>query len=365
MLERLGGNPNFRVNKKWKELKSRLSKDPGNLALVLELSESYIAEGYAKSDPRYSGYAQALLLPWWSLNDPPLSTIFLRAKMREIEHNFNGALTDLEGVLKSDPNFVEALLTQARVLRVTGKIDEAQVCCKKLRKLTTELIATACSSQLLGLIGQAETGYRELLNVKERSPKAQIPVMTWISQILSDLAFQLGKLTEMEAHLRDGLKWDPSDTELLGSLADFLLDSERPKEVVSLLKDRIEWDKLLLRLALAEQRLKSPKLNEHKEMLLERFDSYSRRRMPVRQREETQFIMYLLDSPKQAIFMAKDNWENQRQPIDARLLLESALVAEDNQTIDEVRQWVTKNRINDKKLNPLLDKAKQPKTLPK
>jgi hypothetical protein len=36
----------------------------------------------SESDPRYNGYAEAALRPWWSLPHPPNSVLLLRAPMK-------------------------------------------------------------------------------------------------------------------------------------------------------------------------------------------------------------------------------------------------------------------------------------------
>ena len=60
------------------------------------------------------------------------------------------------------------------------------------------------------------------------------------------------------------------DTYLKGAYADFLLD-ERHAEVAALLKNELRADALLLRLALAEQKLRRPSASGHVEALKARF----------------------------------------------------------------------------------------------
>ena len=52
------------------QLRKALAKDPENLELAIEVARRYLKLGRAESDPRYHGYAQAALRPWWEQKDP-------------------------------------------------------------------------------------------------------------------------------------------------------------------------------------------------------------------------------------------------------------------------------------------------------
>ena len=108
------------------------------------------------------------------------------------------------------------------------------------------------------------------------------------------------------------------DPYLLGAYADFLLDQDRPGEVLALLDDETRIDPLLLRLALAERRLGAEALGAHVALLQARFDAARRRGDSVHLREEARFTLHLLDRPGAALELARRNWATQREPADAR-----------------------------------------------
>jgi hypothetical protein len=109
---------------------------------------------------------------------------------------------------------------------------------------------------------------------------------------------------------------------LLGAYADFLLDARRPQEVLTLLQNELRIDPLLLRFALAEQMVGAPAVFQHISDLDERF-AMSRLRGDVsHRREEARFALHLSKRASDALQLAEANWTVQREPWDARLLLE-------------------------------------------
>src|SRR6185437_7036119 len=85
-----------------------LARDPRNLALALDAARADVARGRAAGDPRYLGYAQAALAPWWDAPAPPVAVLVLRATIRQSLHDFDAALDDLRDAVTRDPGNVQA-----------------------------------------------------------------------------------------------------------------------------------------------------------------------------------------------------------------------------------------------------------------
>ena len=106
---------------------SELTKDPENLAMSLQLAKEYIETSRAESDPRYLGYAEATLAPWWHLPQPPIEVLVLRATVRQSSHDFESALADLAQVLKLTNNILSfvamAATAEAFVMGGKGGVD--------------------------------------------------------------------------------------------------------------------------------------------------------------------------------------------------------------------------------------------------
>ena len=95
VLERLPFTASDPVIRELRALHDRLKDEPNNLPLAIRLARGYLELGRVTGDPRYAGYAQAALAPWWDLNQPPEEVLVLRATLRQRVHQFDAALADL------------------------------------------------------------------------------------------------------------------------------------------------------------------------------------------------------------------------------------------------------------------------------
>ena len=334
--------------------RARLAEDPANLNRAFSLASAYLALGQSQGDPRYEGYAQAALAPWWNLVEPPVPVLILRAMLEQRRHDFDAALADLERVLARQPGHPQALLTKATILGVQGKPAEALDSCAQLTGGVEILVEAACTASAYGLAGRTRDGYRLLQDGRRRSPGAEPILQVWAHTILGELAEQLGYVAAAEKHFRDALSL-ARDPYLLGAYADFLLDQDRPDEVVELLEDESRIDPLLLRLALAEQRLDAAALGEHLALLQDRFDAARRRGDSVHLREEARFNLHLLDRPGEALELARRNWATQREPADARILLEAAIAAGKPAAAQPVLDWIERTGLEHVGIQALAD----------
>ena len=126
VLERLPGRSTAAEARELRRERAELAGDPENLRTSLALARTYIEKSRAESDPRYLGFAQATLNPWWNLPQPPVEVLVLRATIRQSTHDFNAALADLDLALKADPTHAQAWLTRAVILQVRGEYRSGQ-----------------------------------------------------------------------------------------------------------------------------------------------------------------------------------------------------------------------------------------------
>ena len=336
-----------------RQLRNRLADNPNDLERATQLAQRYIEYGRAEGDPRYYGYAQAALKPWWDLSNPPVAALLLRATLRQARHDFNGALGDLSAILNSNPDNAQAWLTQALLQQVQADYPAAKKSCLNLLRLSPELIATSCISLVSSLSGQAEKSYQLLRRVYLQNAEASADQRLWVLTLLAEMAVRLGHDQAAEQHFKQALALGLRDIYLLAAYSDFLLDQGRAQEAVTLLQDESRADALLLRLALAEKILRTPTLAGHVDALRARFAASAARADSVHQREEARYTLHLLEQPKAALLLAEKNWGVQREPDDARILLEAAFAAGDIKAAQPVLDWMSRNNVEDKRLTQL------------
>ena len=344
-------------NQKLRELRrqhAELARNPNDLTLALRVATLDIEAARAESDPRYNGYAEAALGPWLGLLSPPNTVLLVRATLRQATHDFKAALDDLDRVILADPRNLQARLTRAIILQVQGEYGQALKACLSLALLAEHLVTTTCLASVNSLQGQGVMSRAALQSALEGiSPDENPQLHLWALTILAEIEARLGELIAAEQHFREALSLGLRDGYLLGAYADFLLDTGRPQEVQALLQDEVRIDPLLLRLALAEQRLGTPSLPKHISDLSERFAMSRLRGDTSHRREEARFALRLLNQVPNALRLAEANWSVQHEPWDARILLEAALAADAPLAARSVLDWLKGSRLEDEQIQKL------------
>ncbi|HKC42457.1 MAG TPA: hypothetical protein VKC64_01430, partial [Burkholderiales bacterium] len=210
-----------------------------------------------------------------------------------------------------------------------------------------------CKASVDGVTGQAAPAYASLRDALARARGVRAGATLWMLTRLAEFSLVLDEPDRAEQHFKEALALGVNDQFLLAAYADFLLDRGRPTEVAALLKDWTRSDALLLRLALAEKALKAPGLNEHTRALRARFDAAALRGGALHQQEEARFNLYLLGQPSRALTLAQANWALQREPRDARILLEAALAANDPAAAQPALDWLARSGYEDPHLRRL------------
>ena len=313
VLERLpvAANP---VNRELRALRNTLNANPGQLDLAIKLSKRYIELGKAEADPRYYGYAQGVLKPWWDIPEPSSEVMLLRALILQNRHDFDSALHDLETLLRREPTNAQAWLTQAVILQVRARYDEAQRSCFPLMELDAPLVASTCLASIGSLTGHAAKSYDFLREAMKETQIISTDQRLWSLTVLAEIASRMGKNKEANQFFTEALKIRQQDVYLLNAYADFLLDQKRPAEVIAMLSDKTRIDSLLLRVALAKQQLGDNDLPNIITQLKARFAASRLRGENLHQGDEARFTLYLLKQPQQALQLAQANWVSQREP---------------------------------------------------
>ena len=330
-----------------RQMHKRLRRDPANLELAVELAWRYTRIGRQQADPRFLGYAQAVLAPWWKQSTPPAEVLMLRATLRQNRHDYTGALKDLSQLLKRQPRHRQALLTRAVVQQVIGDYSGAMRSCYSLLWLSNQIVSSTCISSILSLTGQAEQAYQLLQSTLVRQQQGNIEERQWALTQLAEISQRLGRLNDAEKYYRRALLLEHRSIYLLSSYADFLLAQHRPQQVQALLTHETATDALLLRLVLAEQQLGAPEFSMHAADIKARFVAARLRQSSLHTAAEARYALAIEHDAQRALELARLNWQTQREPSDAQLLLEAALAAEEPDAALPVLSWLERTSLQD------------------
>jgi len=343
--------------KRLRSLQNQANGNPKDYALALNLARNYIELGRIHSDPRYYGYAEALLKPWLSPQHAQPDALVLRATILQNRHDFQPALADLKAALKLNQRLPDAWLTLAAIYEVQGEYARALRSCLALTKFSVSLPSTICINSAMSLSGQAQTAYRQLTAAVTETD-GEPSEMTWAYNLLAELAERLNLAKDAESWYHKALARNYRSVYLLASYSDFLLDHHRYEEVVKLLQNETQVDTLLLRLTLAEQQLQHKPFKDHVNLIKSRIAAAKPRGDSVHQGDESRFALQVLKEPKTALSLAISNWAVQKEPRDARILLEAALAANQPDAAFPIIEFLETKHLEDARLKPLLKVAK-------
>ncbi|HEX9183079.1 MAG TPA: hypothetical protein VF876_07445, partial [Burkholderiales bacterium] len=230
---------------------------------------------------------------------------------------------------------------------------DAARACAALAPLADELMATGCSAYVEAATGGTRAAYARLRGALERAPQAGAAARLWSETRLAEMAARLGDAAGAERHFKAALTLGVNDNFLLAAYADFLLAQRRPREVVALLGDWTRADTLLLRLALAERALGLAEATRHAQILGERFAAAARRGERLHLAEEARYLLELRGDAAAALAAAAENWQSQREPRDALILLEAARAARNAAAAAPALEWLARTGFEDERMRRL------------
>ena len=314
--------------------RAQLRAAPDNLPLALALARDALTQARLSGDPRELGQAQAALAPWWDMPQPPAAVQLLRASVRQSLHDFKAALADLDALLSQGsaltlPLRAQALLSRAGVHQVQGRHAAAAQDCVRLQSpefaplgAGVSWTGKVCQAELRSLQGEADEARRALQALAREAPADQA---AWLTLVRAELADRLQD--PRAGGLFASAATQLGDVYSLGAYADWLLAHGRAADVPPLLAGREEADALLLRLALAYRYTGDARLEDAARQLQGRFADALARGDTSHARERARFALGILDDVPTALRLATQNWASQKEPADARLLIDTARAA--------------------------------------
>ncbi|MGF2687962.1 tetratricopeptide repeat protein [Marinobacter sp. DUT-3] len=318
---------------------------PDSAPALADQVQAFLLQARSQGDPRYLGYAQALFERWPESRMTDRLKI-LRATLNQSLHRFESAREELTDILnESNSNrqqVTQARLTLANLELVQGHYESAHSHCQQLANDFPGLIAASCLAQVEARTGHAETAYQSLHAQTRQSPASDATSQIWALGTLADIAAQLGR-PEAEQHWRQVLALAPDDLYTRTQLADWLLERGENKAVIKLTDAYEQVDSLAVIRAIAMKRHKHTDAGRLSAMLEERFTEARWRGTLLHQRDLARYALEIEGDAETALTHALANWQDQREPLDTRLLLRAAESAGNDPVAADVRAWLDKH----------------------
>jgi len=307
---------------------------------LADLIQAQILRARTTGDPRFLGYSEGLFQQWQGTLTDRLRV--LRATVQQSLHNFDRARNDLTQVIGTSSDRrqrIQALLMLANLELVQGQYQAAAKYCNQLEQHLPGLIAASCQAQTQARTGQPGTAYKTLKRQVASASNANATSLTWAEGTLCDIAIQLGDPAAL-VHCRKVLTLQPDDLYIRGQMADWHITQSQYEEAIALTEGYEQVDSLAVLRAIAMKQSGHRDAARLAEALRERFAEAQWRGNLLHQRDFARFQLDIDDDADAALNNARGNWQEQREPLDTRLLLRAAIAAGDQSQLSTTRAWL-------------------------
>jgi uncharacterized protein (TIGR02996 family) len=331
------------------------STEATHLDDALATARRYIEVGQTYSDPRAYGYAQAALGKWWDINAAPPAVLVMRARILQFRHEFKPALAQLEAALKSDQFDPDAWLLFASIEQVQGNMAASRAACLKLIPMADPLVGATCVASTAALTDHAQQAEQLLASSLQQATATSTAERAWAWTTLAEIrARRSGSQgSGAENAFKRALLIEPNDVYARAAYADLLLDQNRPGDARTLLGDANQADALLLRACIAAKRNGDSDATTLQDNLASRFAEARERGDESHLREQARFALEVENDVPRALDLAKRNFTIQREPADARILLDAATAAGNKVSAQPVLDWLLATSIDALRLQTL------------
>ena len=353
VVERLPGRASDPATRRVESLRKQLAARPDDAELRVEIARRYFDMAMAQGDPRYVGYASAALAPLARAAAINPNYDLALGLIQQFSHEFEPALASLSKAAVLNPTSPEPLLWRTAIFMVQARYSEAAAECARVVPLAEPLLGTGCSAYVEATTGQLEPAFQKLAAAVKANPQASAELLLWENTRLAEMATRLQRFDLAENYFKSALQQGVTDQFLLGAYADFLLLRQRPAEVLSLLADWERSDILLLRLALAGKAVGDKRSADWAAQLRDRFQAAAQRGDRLHEQEAARFELDIEGNAAKATLLASRNYEVQKEPRDADILIRAALAANQVKSAQPALDWLRVSRYEDPAMSQL------------
>ena len=304
-------------------------------------------------DARHLARAQHLIQNWWHASSPPDAILFLRASIHEAWHRYQLSLADLDVLVQGPSAEPEVWLMRSRVQRSLGRYAEAAQSCDRMADRVDPVVLRICQLAVASHRGQLTSALAELDSMRRAVLYQPRPVIAWFYRERTDAQVRAGKPAAARRSYEYALSRFPEDVQLRTGFADLLLHQNAYVEVLDLIPADSRHDALLLRRALALAATHDPRFVSLDRQLRDHYRKSRLRGDLIHLRDEVHYGLSLGHDARRLTPLAQLNWQNSREPWDARLLIDCANRIGHSRVGRPVQQWLRQTRLEDVRIPPL------------
>ncbi len=334
----LGDQSSRELAAMWRDLQG----DPDNAEAAAGYASLALQRYAVGGDARYIGYAQGALAPWREDDHPPLAIWLLRGRILQTQHRFAEAGADLDRLLARHRDSAEGMLLSADAWRRAGDLERARARCAGLALAGFSAPAAHCAGDILMSLGKPEQAYALLAPMHAEPAQGPPRLQQWMLAVAAEAAAADGRAAHALALYQRALAIPGATIAMRASHADLLLAEGRPNQALAALARAPEpdADALLLRRAIAARQLGLADAHALRKRLQAGFvEAESLGTAALHWREQALFALLLADDPDAALVHAENNWNQQKGPEDATLLIEAARAAGRPDAANAVYAW--------------------------
>jgi hypothetical protein len=316
--------------------------DPSNQDLAGAYARQSFLLGLKHADLRWLGLAKKALDPWW--NEGSLASAdlyFIRGLVKQGFHDFSSGLADINHALAIEKTRAEFWSWRFAIHMTLSDLQSAREDCINIQISVSATEARACKAVLDYRTGApliAITNLRGLLlHHDNQGPTAQ----EWLMFHLAEAQKAANRLMDSEVTLKTYLEKNPESHLIRLSLLELLNLQGKYEETLIYAQQPTLSDALLVqRCIAASQRGLLTEATRLEQQIKGRFEAQKQRREHLIERPQLIYFIRHGADLQAGFQLARKNWETQKEPADALLLLEASVKLQQKREAQVILDWL-------------------------
>ena len=332
--------------------------NPKDLNASLAYARAVFTLGLTEGDLRWFGSAKAALAPWWQATDLPADGYFLRGLVKQGFHDFGAGLQDIDAAIAREPQHPEFWSWRFALHLLLADMDAARQDCDEMARLFGPQEASVYRAVLLYRTGQSQSAIDLLQGLVGAANFKDASSQDWLGFHLGEALRVAGQPERAIAVWDKQLKASPQSHLLRLSLAELLNQQGQYRQAQKIAATEAPTDALLMQSLLASRGLKDGDEARLAGLLDARIASQAQRQESLIERPRLIYLIAYGKDPAAGLALSIDNWKLQKEPPDAVLFAQAALVLNQPRAAEPVVAWAEKTAYTDPQLKPLIGQLK-------